>query len=381
MERKHLVRRKQAAVALVLQSLLFCSAAHGQKAGSAAFSDKIVQELDAAIAKQMQDANLPGVVVAVWVPGEGEYVAVKGTANLETARPRHLNDPFRIASITKTFIATAILRLSDEGKLSVNDKLSRWYPDFPNADKITVDDLLRMRSGIADSADQAFLESYFKDPLANITADEMIRRAASKAAQFEAPGQKTRYVNVNYMLLAEIIRKLSGNDLNRQLFRSVLQPLGMKNTSYPVKDNLPGNLHGYALNPQSGKFVDKTILNPAPAGGAGAIISTIADLRIYAKALWAGTLLKPETQRARLEMMPFEGGSGLVKYGEGIGALGRFFGHNGTIFGFSSEMWYLPEKDAVIVINVNRLDVDDASKSDSLLLSVSKILFPEYVSW
>ncbi len=97
----------------------------------------------------MRDNHLPGVVVAITVPGEGEYIAVRGSANLATGRARELDDPFRIASITKTFVATAILQLVDEGQLSTSDNLSKWFPDFPNADTITIDDLLRMRSGIA----------------------------------------------------------------------------------------------------------------------------------------------------------------------------------------------------------------------------------------
>jgi CubicO group peptidase (beta-lactamase class C family) len=84
------------------------------------FSQTNVQELDSTIEQLMQDENLPGVVVGVWVPGEGEYVVAKGEADLETGRERELDDPFRNASISKTFTATAILQLVDEGKLSTS---------------------------------------------------------------------------------------------------------------------------------------------------------------------------------------------------------------------------------------------------------------------
>jgi D-alanyl-D-alanine carboxypeptidase len=109
--------------------------------------------------------------------------------------------------------------------------------------------------------------------------------------------------------------------------------------------------------------------------------SPLADLKTYAKALYTGMLLKPETQKNRLRCQSLQGQSDLVQYGEGIGRLGKFFGHNGTIMGFSSEMWYLPEKDAVVVINVNRLDKDDQSKSTKLFFTISKIIFPTGVSW
>ena len=132
---------------LALLSALGCANDGQQDSG---FSEDTVQRLDRAIAKQMQEDDLPGVVVGVWVPGEGEYVVARGKANLKTGEQRDLEDPFRIGSITKTFTATAILQLVEEGKLSKTDKLAKWYPDFPNADKITIEHLIRMQSGIVE---------------------------------------------------------------------------------------------------------------------------------------------------------------------------------------------------------------------------------------
>jgi D-alanyl-D-alanine carboxypeptidase len=140
-------------VVLVLLLILVSFSGCGSDAqDDSRFSDDIVRQLDHTVTQHMEENALPGVVVGVWVPGEGEYVVARGLANLETGRKRDLDDPFRIASITKTFVATAILQLVDEGKLSKSDRLSKWYPDFPNADQITVDDLLRMRSGLVDGS-------------------------------------------------------------------------------------------------------------------------------------------------------------------------------------------------------------------------------------
>ena len=376
--------------ALMLSLLSGCASESGDddgggqsddSASSARLSEDNLQELDSVIDQEMQDKNLPGVVVGVWLPDEGEYVIAKGEANRDTGRERQPDDPFRIASITKTFTATAILQLVDEGRLSKTDTLATWYPDFPNADEITVDDLLRMRSGIDDPFDQEFLEYYYDNPDANITADEIIQLAADRADEFESPGQKTNYTNVNYTLLQEIVRRVSGNDLGVQIAQGIFEPLSMENSLYPANNNLPGELRGYSWDTESEEFEDKTVLNPAVPGGAGAIISDLSDMRIYAKALCAGDLLEPETQAARLEGETLEDAPDFVRYGEGVELFGDFCGHNGTIFGFSSEMFYLPEEDAVIVVNVNRLDEDDESKSTDLFLAATKTLFPEYVDW
>ena len=221
----------------------------------------------------MEDNALPGVVVGVWVPDEDEYVVAKGLANLETGRKRDLDAPFRIASITKTFVATAVLQLVDEGKLSKSDTLSRWYPDFPNAERITVDDLLRMRSGLVDgviegSDDEFAWEAYKKNRLADLTIRDEIESSVSISAQRGyPPDQRTEYTNVNYLLLGEIVEKESGKDLGTYITRNILEPLDMKNTIYPIEANLPGDLHGYHAEIASVELVDTTIINPAPLGG------------------------------------------------------------------------------------------------------------------
>jgi D-alanyl-D-alanine carboxypeptidase len=343
----------------------------------ARFSADNLQGLDSTIAQVMKDKNLPGVLVGVSVPGEGDYVSAQGTANLDTGTEPQPNDQFRIGSVTKTFVATAILQLVDQGKLSKSDTLSEWYPDFPNADEITIDDLLRMRSGIPDYWAEETLKHYYDNPFQNVTNEDIIEAAAAEADQFEPPDQETKYTDTNYNILGAILEKVSGNDIATQIDQSIISPLGLDNTFYPTNNELPGDLHGYGLNPQSGEFEDKTVLNPAPADGAGAMISDISDLGVWARAVYNGDLLNPETQRARLETQRGEGVSESSGYGEGIGKAGKLWGHGGTISGFSTEMWYIPEADATIVISVNRSDETMDNHSNDVLLAVLTSLFPE----
>jgi D-alanyl-D-alanine carboxypeptidase len=321
----------------------------------------------------MRENDLPGVVVGVWVPGEGEYVVARGKANLKTGEKRDLEDPFRIGSITKTFTATAILQLFEEGKLSKTDKLAKWYPHFPNAHKITIDHLLSMRSGIVDPPWEAtFLEGL-------TSPQETIEASAGLGDEFLLPGQRTQYTNVNYVILGEIIRKVSGNDTGDQIEKSILKPLGMKDTIYPTTNELPGDLHGYSLA-HTGELKDATSFNPSAEGGAASMISDVSDLKTWAEAVCTGKLLKSETQRARLRTHHLPGESDSVGYGEGIYKVGEFCGHGGRQPGFSSEMWYLPEKDATIVVSVNREDEPDPQRQSAiLLLDITEILFLKYV--
>jgi D-alanyl-D-alanine carboxypeptidase len=347
------------------------------------FSKELAAQLDQLVQNNMQSDNLPSVVVGIWIPGEGHYLKAFGKANLETGKDRQFDTPFRIASITKTFTATVILSLSDKGLLKTSDPLSRYLPNFPNSKNITIRNLLRMRSGIVDFADAAILDEWYKDTWKNYDLDKLIEIMASRGKDFTQSGQETSYCSGNYAILAKIAETVSNKSFKTLVEENVFQPLKLISTSFPEPDNyiLKGNNRGYAWESSKNGFVDKTELNTSCANAAGAIISSMRDLEIYARALYKGSVLSAETQKKRLETKTIKGAPSFCQYGEGIIKFGEFYGHNGTIFGFSTEMFYLPAKDAVIIINVNRLDLDDQSKSGDLFAKISKIIFPDHVSW
>lgn len=292
-----------------------------------------------------------------------------------------MGDPFRVGSITKTFVATAVLRLVEEGELSKSDELAEWYPDFPNAERITVGDLLRMRSGIVEGSDMdAVWEAYKKNRLADLSADDVIERAAKSSAQLGyPPDQRTEYTNANYVLLGGIVEKVSGEDLGAHLGRTILEPLGLKDTTYPKTNDLPGDLQGYHRDIARVEPVGTTVVNPDPIAGAGAMVSTVPDLKIWAKAVCTGRLLEPPTHEARLRTQPPSGWPDRVGYGEGIIEAGSFCGHGGDLVGFNSQMLYLPQTDATIVVSVNKTDPYADPPADALARAIVAILFPKHV--
>jgi D-alanyl-D-alanine carboxypeptidase len=367
---------------LTIPALLavLCGCTQNVPSGSRLAED-VVGQLDSTIEAAMEAMGLPGAVVAVWIPGRGDYVAVKGVANIETGTRRAAGDVFRIGSITKAFVATAALLLVERGKLDLGDPVSQYFPDFPNAEDITVGDLVCMRSGIPDAVDEELLALLYQNPLTRLSPQELIARSASWPERFEKPGLKVQYCNTNYVLLGEILRQVTGREVDQIVHDLVVGPLGLKRTAYPAGSTLPGELHGYGWDSERKAFDDLTTLNPRWAGAAGAMTSDIHDLRVFARAIYEGALLKPTTQSLRLEANPLDGMPDWIAYGQGIVRLGDFWGHNGTIFGFSTEMWYLPHDDAVVVISVNRLDLDDQSYAFPLFVEVTRILFPDHVAW
>lgn len=341
------------------------------------FSQVTTLRLDATIARIGREHNLPSVAVGVRVPGRGEYRFVTGSANLQNQAVRRFWQPFRIASVTKAFTAAAVLQLVDRGLLHKTDRLATWYPNFPNATKITVDDLLRMRSGIAAPNDDAVLAAVYDNPVQTApTVEQMMADAAKLRGQFKAPDTEGVYTDLNYYILGGIVRKVTGRDIGDFITDNIIDKLGLHETSYPKGIDLPGGLHGYGWNVGTKRFDDKTQFNPALAGAAGAMISSIADLQTYIRALCRGGLFKPQTQKAMLQGQTLAGSTS--RYGEGVISNPGICGHSGTINGFNTDVYYFEKPDAEVVVSVNRLDKDNKPQTTAVLEQVFKAVEAQF---
>jgi D-alanyl-D-alanine carboxypeptidase len=330
------------------------------------FSPTVARELNVQIVEIMRRNNLPSVAVGVAVPGKGTYTFAAGFADLKTRLPRTVDQPFRIASITKPFAATAILILVDRGILRKSDPIAKWYPSFPNASRITIDDLLRMRSGIPAPNDDEVLAQVYDKPLAPAPPlEEELATYAKLKSEFKPPNTVGAYTDFNYDILAGIVQRVTGKDIGRVITETVIAPLGLRSTSYPVGTAIPGPLRGYGWNPATKRFDDKTLFNPPLAGAAGAVVSDVADLLRFARILCRGGLLKPQTQAARLKGQPLAGTNAL--YGEGVAVGSGVCGHSGTINGFNTDMYYFDVANASLVVSVNRLDRDNKPQTAPIL--------------
>jgi D-alanyl-D-alanine carboxypeptidase len=339
------------------------------------FSPDVARELDASIHEIVIQNNLPSVAVKVSAPGKGEYTFVEGYSNLEAHLARTLEPPFRIASITKPFAATAVLILVDRGLLSKSDHIAKWYPQFPNANRITVDDLLRMRSGIPAPNDDEVLAQAYDAPLkAAPSLADNLASIARLESDFKPPDTAGVYTDFNYDILAGIVQRVTGKDIGQLITETVILPLKLHDTSYPTGTGIPGPLRGYGWNPVTKQFDDKTLFNPPLAGAAGAVISSIPDLQTFSRALCKGELLIPRTQEERMQGQPLVGTD--AQYGEGVAFGFGFCGHSGTINGFSTDMYYVEKLDASLVISVNRLDRDNKSQSSPNLELLTRALVP-----
>lgn len=225
---------------------------------------------------------------------------ITDTATGEAVRP---GDRFRIASATKTFVATVVLQLAGAGRLSLDDTVEDWLPGVVSGNgndgsRITVRQLLQHTSGLYNyTVDLPVLDSVdgFKADRYRTWTDEDLVAIATRHRPNFAPGTKWSYSNTGYTLAGMIIKKATGNSWQQEVTRRILRPLHLHHTLAPTTaTGIPGpHLHGYSDFDGSGATIDVTEVNPSFAGAAGAMTSTAADLTRFYQALLGGHLLRP----------------------------------------------------------------------------------------
>lgn len=339
-----------------------------------------VQALDAIVDKAMRDGAVPGMAVGVWMPGRGDLVRTYGVSDVVARTPFTADDHVRIASITKTFTATATLQLVDRGRLRLDDRLETFVPGVPNGADITVAQMLNMTSGIFDfTTDAAFSSAFDADPLAPFPLDRVLEILRRQPPAFPpgAPGQ-WQYSDSNYILLGEIIRSASGDDPGVFIQREIVDRLGLVGTSYPTTAEMPTPAaRGYVIVPAGQPDRDVTAVNPGVAGTAGAMISTLEGLHAWAPALAEGRLLSPESHRVQTTFVDAKLSPKLrTGYGAGLFSINDFVGHNGAIYGYNTAMFHLPGAGATIVVVANKSTNFDGVALQTFL-EIAQAYFPD----
>lgn len=346
------------------------------------FKSEVQAKLDDTLTKVMSANKIPGVVLGIWIPGEGTWITTRGTGNLATKAPMNVNDHFRIGSITKTFTVTAILQLADDKKLKLDDPVSKYLSFVPNGKNITLRMLANMTSGLYPyTFDDSWVQELFKNPQRVWTPRELVEVAFKHPPDFK-PGTKWEYSNTNTVLLAMVIQKVTSQRVEEVFKKHIFEPLGLGNTNWPITSAIPKPYpHGYSEQTLDGKQADVTFRNPSWSWGVGNLISNLADLKIYAKAVATGEkLLSKEMQLQRLTWVTLPPNTETRKYGLGIGSDQGWLGHTGELPGYNVGMYYLPTKDATIVVMVNSdISTDDIGPASALLRSLIKVVAPENV--
>jgi len=310
--------------------------------------------------------DAPATVLGV-ATGDGEtWVGADGTAEREGQTPIGTDAPFRIASITKVFVAVVVLQLVEEGRLGLDDPASRYAPDaapWP----VTIRQLLNHTSGIPDfgMADE-FGEQLAAHRGRRWTAAQTVALVADNEPTFR-PGAGYSYSNTNYVLLGEVIETVTGHSWAREIRRRIFDPLQLRDTyvaGFEPARRPP--IAGYFDLDNDGDFDNVETGEPWTSletsdGAAGCIVSTGPEMLAFGDALFHGRLLSADTMQAMTAEGPFH--PRFTNYGLGL-EIARpdyrttIWGHGGYLPGFRSSLWYVPSRDAVIVVLANDARVE-----------------------
>jgi len=315
----------------------------------------------------IKDQLIPGAVVVLQTP-QGNFTVASGTTERGVLSAPDADTHFRIASNTKTMTAAVILQLAQEGKLSLDDPVSKYVPGVPGGDNITITELLKMRTGLYNYTNvQQMATSLDDDPAKEWKPHELLDIAFAQPANF-APDAAFEYSNTNYVLLGLIIEKVDSKPLATVFQDRLFGPLGMPNTELPPgsSNTIPDPYsHGYLYGSSSVALfgepdytpeqiaaakagtlqpTDYTDVNHSFAFGAGDVISTTTDLVTWMDALAGGKVLDAEYQRLWLDSPQIENPDNPAGQWYGYGITRQSWGpntiyfHGGETAGYNSKI-------------------------------------------
>lgn len=309
--------------------------------------------------------QIPGSIIAVRDDQGKTWMTTNGYADLTTKAPIKTDMLFRMGSNTKTYVATLILQLADSGRLKLDDPVGKYLADemkayMPAYDptKITLRHLLQHTSGINNfTIDGAWGDAFIIDPLKQYFPQELLMIANSHAKDANAPAFNTfLYSNTNYVLLAMVVKKVSGMSYEDAIANGITVPWALPMTMVPrIGDaTMPGSFsHGYWEDTELGMLHDVTVKDPSTVWSSGNMLANISELARWGELLGKGALLSSSVQGQRLTYVPM---SDHLAYGLGIvkdtGA--NLIGHQGGMIGYTSQMYYLPDKGYTMAFFYNR---------------------------
>ena len=301
----------------------------------------------------MRSYHIPGMAVAVFRHGKPVQVVVAGYADLENRVRVRRQTQFEICSITKQFTAAAVLLLVQGGKMRLDAPLADYIAGLPSSwSGVTIRRLLQHTSGVPDCV--------FSDQLTSLPLKDAVQKLVANPLEFRS-GTRWSYNNTGYWLVGHAIEKASGMSFFEFLQNRIFDPLGMRHT-FPNRPEqvVPWRAKGYAY--KKGLFVNASPLTDAVGYAAGGLISTLADLSIWSKALLSGKLLSAESRREMMSPALLTSGMQAWNYQCGGYGLGVFVGssnghsvekHSGGWADASCQLARFANDDLTVVILTN----------------------------
>ena len=335
--------------------------------------DDLEEFVDSVAGAVIESGESVGLSVGIAKGDERWFAKGYGLANLELKAPATAKSVYRIGSITKQFTAAAVLLLVEDGKLSLDDPLTRFLPDYPTqGHEVTVRQLLQHTSGIKSFTN---LPSYRHDLHHAVTHEDIIGRFQDEPFDFP-PGDKFSYCNSGYYLLGVLVEKASGQTYEEFLKERILTTLELDNTVYdrhgPI---IPNRAAGYG-KAWGGGFRNADYVNMRQPFAAGALASTVEDLIRWQRGLENHELLKPASWKAMTTRGKLNDGK-TSPYGFGV-FLRKLddqtaIRHGGGINGFRSDLAFFPDTNITIAVLTNTEGASPEKTTDRIARHIFQV--------
>jgi CubicO group peptidase (beta-lactamase class C family) len=356
---------------ILLVLICFAAASAFTQDQSSELSADVRGQIDKVAADVLAKTGVPSASVAVVKDGRIAYLHAYGNARLEPVTPATPQMRYSIGSISKQFTAAALLLLQEQGKLSLDDKVSKYFPGLTRANEITIRQLLSHTSGYQDYWPQDYVMPGMLKP---VTAEQILDTWAKKPLDFD-PGTKWQYSNTNFVIAGLIVEKASGMPFMQFVHEKILAPLGMKSVTDTDAAKLPpADPEGYiryALGPA----------RSAPKEGkgwmfaAGELAMTAEDLAKWDVSIIRRSLLKPPSYTQLETEVLLKNGLG-TQYGLGVDVNSQFghraISHGGEVSGFTAENVVFPDDGVAVVVLTNQ---DAASAGSGIARGIAPLLF------
>lgn len=352
----------------------------------------------------MAAAHLKSVIVRVTV--DGKEIVTKAVGESMTGVPATVDMNFRNGAVAISYVSTLLLKLVDEKKLSLEDKVSKWLPEIPHADQVTLGQLAHMTSGYVDYVlgNQEFGERLYSNPFHNWTTDELLSFAVNKPLYYE-PGTNWNYAHTNYVILGLALEKATGQKMEDLMKEKVLDPLGLKNTvasqtaaiPEPVLHAFSSERRGYLGIPDGTPFYEESsFFDPSWTITRGAIqTSNIFDLHDTAIAIGTGKLLSPESYKAMVSTelrgkttelpgcLTCKVQDDHYTFGLGVVLTGNWIAQTPLFSGYSAIEAYLPSQKIAIAVAVTYAEAafdkggQYSNTGDTIFRQIGALLAPD----
>jgi CubicO group peptidase (beta-lactamase class C family) len=352
-----------------------CASGTSDDGGLCVAKGEVAQQAAEAVQLGFDENKLGATIVGVWRHGKPLVVGALGesmTGVLATVDMHHI-----VGNITNAMLSTVLLQQVEKGKLSLDDKLSKYFPDLPSADQITVEMLENSTSGYRHYAVlDSFADAFYADPFQHWTPDEIVAYGVAGGPLF-TPGTSFEFSDTNYVIVAQILEKATGKSVASLKRSGIFEPLGMKDTVPPETAATPDPVL-HAHTGERGVWEDSTYWDPSWTWYAGGIRSNQADLHTFLEALGKGTLVSKAHHQLQIAKVANSGTPDRY-FALGVPVVDGWIFTNPGLEGYTGALGYLPSKDLSIIVYTTRTQQTDPSvpAATQILASISKVVSPD----